>query len=56
MMNKPLRVYHLLPTKYALEDLEQRRLKVAQFADMNDPFELLAIENEELKKKRGGNR
>lgn len=37
-------IYHFLPSQYALEDLEKRRLKIALFDDMNDPFELLALE------------
>ena len=37
-------IYHFLSSQYALEDLERRRLKIAQFHDMNDPFELLALE------------
>lgn len=35
-----MRVYHLLPRKWALSDLKHRRLKVATFGDLNDPFEL----------------
>lgn len=35
-----MRVYHLLPSKWALSDLRHRRLKVATFHDLNDPFEL----------------
>ena len=38
------RVYHLLAAKWALDDLDRRRLKVARFDDFNDPFELLAVE------------
>lgn len=37
-----MRVYHLLSAKWARDDLMRRRLKVAQFADLNDPFELVA--------------
>ena len=42
-----MRVYHLLPRKWALRDLRHRRLKVATFDDLNDPFELrgVALEN-----------
>lgn len=39
-----MRVYHLLPARWAINDLARRRLKVAQFADLNDPFELLSLE------------
>jgi hypothetical protein len=37
-----MRVYHLLSAKWARDDLMRRRLKVARFADLNDPFELVA--------------
>lgn len=36
-----MRVYHLSPTKYTIQNLERQRLKVATFEDLNDPFELL---------------
>jgi hypothetical protein len=39
-----VRVYHLLSVKHGLDDLKQRRLKVAEFRDLNDPFELLSVE------------
>ena len=39
-----MRLYHLLAARWAIDDLERRRLKVARFADLNDPFELLALE------------
>lgn len=41
---KKVLVYHLLCAKWALDDLAQRRLKVAVFSDLNDPFELLSAE------------
>lgn len=41
---KRVRVYHLLSAKHGLDDLKQRRLKVAEFRDLNDPFELLSVE------------
>ena len=34
------RVYHLMPAEYALSNIVFSRIKVAQFNDMNDPFEL----------------
>lgn len=42
-----MRVYHLLPRKWALCDLKHLRLKVATFDNLNDPFELrgVALEN-----------
>ena len=39
-----MRVYHLLSEECGLDDLVQQRLKVAEFTDMNDPFELLSVE------------
>lgn len=39
-----MRVYHLLSEKYALDDMEKQRLKVSNFDDLNDPFELLSID------------
>ncbi|MTV16749.1 MULTISPECIES: DUF2971 domain-containing protein [Bradyrhizobium] len=35
-----LRVYHLCEARYAIANVENSRLKVATFADANDPFEL----------------
>lgn len=35
------RVYHFCNSKYALENLEKKRLKVSTILDLNDPFELL---------------
>ena len=55
-----MRVYHLLPRKWALCDLKHGRLKVATFDDLNDPFELrgLALEDpaERLRFNRWHNR
>jgi len=54
-----LRVYHFLSESNANDDLKNRRIKISRIADMNDPFELLAIElsNKEVRraflKKRG---
>jgi hypothetical protein len=38
-----LRVYHLTTAEFALRDIEFGRLKVARFSDLNDPFELVAL-------------
>jgi len=38
-----MRVYHFLPAKWALDDLENKRLKIATFDDLNDPFELFVF-------------
>lgn len=37
-------MYHLLSARWALDDLTRWRLKIAEFADLNDPFELLGVE------------
>lgn len=37
-------VYKFLCSKYAIEDLEVRRLKITQLDELNDPYELLALE------------
>jgi Protein of unknown function (DUF2971) len=37
-----MRVYHFLSTRYALEDIAYRRIRISRYADLNDPFELLA--------------
>jgi hypothetical protein len=42
-MNKPDRLYHFTMAKHALDDLRNRRLKIAQFDDLNDPFELKSV-------------
>ena len=36
-----MRVYHFLSAKHALENISKGRIKIAQFQDLNDPFELL---------------
>jgi hypothetical protein len=38
------RLYHFTVAKFALEDIANRTLKVAQFEDLNDPFELQCVE------------
>jgi hypothetical protein len=45
-------VYHFLPTEYALDDIRRRRLKIATFDALNDPFELWACaqENKDIRK------
>ncbi len=39
-----MRLYHLTTTEYAISNIALRRLKIARFGDLNDPFELLAAE------------
>ena len=38
-----MRVYHFLPARYGIENIENRRLKIARLKDLNDPFEMLSI-------------
>jgi hypothetical protein len=37
------RVYHMMQGKWALVAIDDQRLKVSRFEDLNDPFELLAM-------------
>jgi hypothetical protein len=39
-----MRVYKFLSTEYALWDVINRRLKISELRDMNDPLELLHLE------------
>jgi hypothetical protein len=43
------RLYHLLPADYAIKNIENSRIKVALLSELNDPFELFALN---VKKKR----
>jgi hypothetical protein len=38
-----MRLYHFLETKWALDDLAKRRLRVSNIVGMNDPFEFMAL-------------
>ncbi len=40
---KFLRVYHLTTTDHAISNIGLSRIKLARFSDLNDPFELLAV-------------
>jgi len=37
-------VYHFLNAHYGLEDLRNRRLKIARIMELNDPFEFLGVD------------
>lgn len=39
-----MRVYYLTGTQFALGNLALRRIKIARFEDLNDPFELLGVD------------
>jgi hypothetical protein len=38
-----MRVYHCLNSKYGLQNIRRRRMKVATINELNDPFEFLAV-------------
>lgn len=38
-----IRVYHLTSAEYGISNLALKRLKVARFFELNDPFELLSV-------------
>ncbi len=48
-----MKLYHLTSAQYAISNIALRRLKVARFGDLNDPFELLAAEQSDRKFRRG---
>jgi len=47
-----VRAYHLTSSEYAVSDIERRRLKVARFSEVNDPFELLGLNCHDPKMRR----
>lgn len=44
-----IRLYNLTSVQHALSNIENQRIKVSRFADLNDPFELLAANFKEHK-------
>lgn len=44
--------YHFVPSEYALQNLQRRRLKLALIEDLNDPFELLGADLREKEARR----
>jgi Protein of unknown function (DUF2971) len=38
-----LRAYHIAPAEFAISNIRAGRIKVARFMDLNDPFELMAM-------------
>jgi hypothetical protein len=42
-----MRVYHFLPAVYALEDIEKKLLKISEIDQLNDPFELWCVSQED---------
>lgn len=47
-----MRLYHILPSEFAVSNLALRRLKISRVHDLNDPFELLSykFQNEDHRK------
>ena len=39
-----MRAYYLTGSQFALSNLALRRIKISRFGDLNDPFELLAVD------------
>lgn len=39
-----MRLYHFLSAEHALDDIRRRRIKIARFTELNDPFELVAAD------------
>lgn len=39
-----MRVYHLLPAQFGINNIALSRIKISRYDDLNDPFELLAGE------------
>ena len=39
-----MRLYHFVNEENGLDDIKKRRLKIATFSELNDPFELFSIE------------
>jgi hypothetical protein len=39
-----VRVYYFTSAKYGLDNLKKKRLKISDFSNLNDPFELLGVE------------
>lgn len=39
-----MRVHYLTSSQYALSNIALKRIKISRFSDLNDPFELLAVD------------
>ena len=44
-----MRVYYLTGAQFALSNLALRRIKIARFEDLNDPFEVLGVDVRDMK-------
>jgi hypothetical protein len=38
-----MRLYKFLSAEFARQDLKERQIKISEFHDMNDPFELVGV-------------
>lgn len=47
-----VRAYHLTSAEHGISSISLRRLKVARFSEVNDPFELIALNFRERKTRR----
>jgi hypothetical protein len=48
-----MRLYYLTGASYALSNIALRRVKISRFSDLNDPFELLAVDVRDKDHRRG---
>ncbi len=48
-----MRVYHFLPTVHALEDIEKKRIRISEIDQLNDPFELWCVSQEDKRIRPG---
>jgi hypothetical protein len=42
-----MRVYHFLPANWAIDDIEKRRVKISEIEELNDPFELWCVSQQD---------
>ena len=42
-----MRVYHFLPAVHALEDIRKKRIKISEIDQLNDPFELWCVSQDD---------
>src|SRR5712664_3511303 len=42
-----MRVYHFLPAPHALDDIEKRHIKISELDQLNDPFELWCVSQQD---------
>jgi hypothetical protein len=47
-----MRLYHFLSLENAIDDIENKHIKISTIEDLNDPFELLAIELSDKTRRR----